>query len=270
MLKTSPQTDGLKLLDELLESDAAYFLAAAECEELHGFRISYMPGLESLAAACVVHKIARESVGDQTQWLPVLEKRISALGCHHSRFYQQGPDTEMEKQFFQNDYRPAEEIALLNTFSNVPPGQDGAALTELRPVRSEQDWSLKLALHHDIPQGPDGHVADAETWVTMERRKCEAGYMEPFLIVQGDHVCGAVNFASGPRIGRLKNIVIHPHWRRKGMGVQGARLIARLAQERGKTAAGCFALKDGQAVQMYQDAGYLPVTRQTEWYKKLQ
>ena len=269
MAKTSSHIENPELIEELLESDAAYFRAAAECEELLGFRISHMPGLESLAAACVVHKIANTDDGARAKWIPALENRISGLGYEHARFYQQYPDAEMEKQFRQSGYRPAEEIALLNTFRKLPPAGSGAATAELRPVRSEQDWSLKLALHREIPQGPDGHLSGAETWVRMERRKCAAGYMEPFLIVQGGEVCGAVNFAPGSRIGRLKNIVIHPRWQRKGMGVQAASLIARLAKDRGKKVAGCFAMSQGHAVKMYRKAGYFPVARQTEWYKNL-
>ena len=46
-------------------------------------------------------------------------------------------------------------------------------------------------------------------------------------------------------------------------------VFARIARERGMTAAGCFALEDGQALNMYKKAGYAPAILQTEWYKCL-
>jgi ribosomal protein S18 acetylase RimI-like enzyme len=134
---------------------------------------------------------------------------------------------------------------------------------------SEQDWADKVELHRAVPQGPDGHRSRADDWSEMERGKCRAGFMEPFLIIHRQQVCGSVNLASSGRLGRLKNLVIHPEWRRQGIGAGAAREIARLARDRGKPAAGCFAMEHGQAVGMYRNAGYFPVGRQTEWYRKL-
>jgi len=258
-----------ELLEELLESDTAYFRAAAECEQVQGFQISHMPGLETLAAACVVHRISKQDNGDLAQCLQAVEQRILALACHHARFYQQYPDDELEDWFRKNGYRPAREIALLNTYDAPGFHKPNDSSIQLRPVRTEHDWTLKLSLHQEIQNGPDGHASRAEKWLEMERKKCDAGYMEPFLIFREDMACGAVNYAPGPRLGRLKNIVIHPRWRRNDLGAQAARLIARIARERGMTAAGCFALEDGQALNMYKKAGYAPAILQTEWYKCL-
>ena len=266
---TLTQSEYPDLLEDLLESDVAYFRAAAACEDVLGLRISYMPGLESLAAACVVHQISAPPGDKLPQWLQVLEHRISILGFGHARFYQQRPDAQLEKQFRKNGYRPAQEIALLNTFEDKSLTGDGDTKVRLQPVLTEGDWSLKLKLHQAISHDPDGHVSLAETWLQMEQQKCDAGYMEPYLIFREEVVCGAVNYAPGGRIGRLKNIVVHPRWRHKGIAVQAARIIAHMAKERDMVAAGCFAMEDGPAINMYRNAGYFPVTCQTEWYKCL-
>lgn len=258
-----------ELIEELLDSDAAYFRAAAESEHLAGFRILHMPGIISLAAACVAYRATQPGEQLRPGWVATLEKRISDLGYTHARFYQRKPDPDMQEHLGRNGYRPAGEIAMMNTFRRLAkPGEDRSDVV-LHQVCTEQDWVHKVELHRRIPSGPDGHASAAETWVEMERRKCDAGYMEPYLIVRGDEVCGAVNFAPGERIGRLKNIVIHPDWRRKGIGEEGARLIAQMAKDRGKMVAGCFAMKDGKAVNMYRGAGYVPVAEQTEWYREL-
>ena len=258
-----------ELLEELLESDIAYFRAAAKSDLVQGFQISHMPGLESLAAGCVVHRISQHGGCHQSPCLQAVEQRILALACNHARFYQRHPDDELESWFRENGYRPAREIALLNTYDDPGFYEINDENIQLRPVRTKRDWALKLSLHQDIPKGPDGHHSQAEKWLQLERKKCAAGYMEPFLIFSQDRVCGAVSYAPGSRIGRLKNIVIHPRWQRNDIGAQAARLIARMARERGMTAAGCFAMEDGPALNMYRKAGYVLVAQQTEWFKRL-
>ncbi len=256
-----------ELAEELLETDAAYFCAGAETEELGGYRIAYLPGLAELAAACVVHP--QSSTAGLAQALPRLEQRIARLGYGHARIYQWAPDPEAESLLLRRGYRKETEIALLNSKMDPAPAGDETAATVLRPVVSERDWSAKLALHRDINLGPDGHESPADAWLEMERRKCEAGYMKAFLIVLHEQVCGAVGFAPSARIGRLKNIVIHPRFRGMGIGAQAARLIAAMARKDGKAAAGCFAMGDGVALKMYENADYHPVAEQTEWYRKL-
>ena len=269
MPTTSASIERTELLQELLDSDVAYFHAAAKCEDLSGYRISRMPGLESLPAACVAHPIPGYTGTAGTGWLGLLEKRLSETGCGHARIYQQVPDDSLAKHFLQNGCRAAEEIALLSPHEGQEHGETDTSGVRLRPVNSDADWSLKISVHRDIPQGPDGHASQAEKWVQMERLKCEAGYMEPFLIMAGQHTCGAVNFAPGFRIGRLKNIVISPGWRRKGVGERAASLIIMMARGRGFEVAGCFAMKSGRALNMYRKAGYFPAAQQTEWFKKL-
>ena len=159
---------------------------------------------------------------------------------------------------------------MLQIFADVCSPLAVSGRVHLRTVRSERDWSLKLSLHRDVRRGPDGHSVDADQWVQMERLKCEAGYMEAYLIHLDDQPCGAVNFSPSARLGRLKNLVVHPHWRRRGIGVEAAREIIRLASQRGLAAAGVFALEHGPSLKLYRDAGYLPVVRQVEWYRRLQ
>ena len=265
----SPEVMGPGLVRELLESDAAYFCAAARCEALPDCQLVRMPGLESLAAGCVVQKITRRNWDDHSCWLHAVEARLRESGCGHARFYQQYADRGLEQNFLQGGYRPVVEIALLNKYGLC--GKEGNEVGDirLRPVRSETEWTLKLSLHRDTEKGPDGHLSQADSWLDMERRKCEAGYMEPFLIYCQDEPCGSVNLSLSGRLGRLKNLVIHPRWRRQGIGVEAARLIACLSQDHGKVAAGCFAIDDAPSLALYQNAGYVPVSKQIEWFKAL-
>jgi len=108
----------------------------------------------------------------------------------------------------------------------------------------------------------------AVDWDKMEKHKCSAGYMEPYLVFYQNQLCGAVSFAPGRQLGRLKNLVIHPNWRRLGIGVEIAKFVSRYSNERGLQAAGCFALESGPATRLYSSAGYIPVTYQVEWYRQ--
>jgi GNAT superfamily N-acetyltransferase len=255
------------LVSELLKSDGAYFRAAADCKTLQGCQLIRMPGLESLAAGCVVQTLAGCKHYDASARIQSVEERLLDLDCSHARFYQQYPDSRLEQCFIQRGYRAVEEIALLNTFNTCIDVEDEEI--QLRPVCSEGDWSLKLSLHHETAEDPDGHCSSAVSWLDMERRKCEAGYMEPFLIYSHDEPCGAVNFSLSKQLGRLKNLVIHPQWRRKGIGVEAAKLIACMARDHGKAAAGCFAIDNAPSLALYQSAGYVPVSKQIEWFKAL-
>lgn len=257
------------LVRELLDSDAAYFRAAANCEFLAGCQVVSMPGLESLAVGCLVQSLPPALDLHSPVWLKTLEDRIICLGSKKARFYQQCPDQELERLFLEHGYRRADEVALLNIFESTSNSENESAEVTLRAVRSDNDWAIKLSLHRETTEGPDGHWSPAEQWLDMERRKCAAGYMHPFLICCGSDVCGSVNLALGERLGRLKNLIVHPGWRRKGIAVQAARLLARLAQEHGMAAAGCFAIDHGPSLVVYQIAGYVPVTRQIEWCKVL-
>jgi GNAT superfamily N-acetyltransferase len=262
-------THNHEYVQELLDSDIAYFRAAANCENLLDCQIVKMPGLESLAAGCVVQGLLPQKGVGSNGWLQSIEDKLLEMNCEHARFYQQYPDDELAHNFKRHGYRKVEEVALLHTFSNDIIAEKDNGEVSLRAVRSERDWSLKLLLHQVTSEYPDGHSSPAQTWLEMERRKCEAGYMQPFLIYYQDQVCGSVNLALSERLGRLKNLVVHPLWRRKGIGVQAARIIARQAWELGKAAAGCFAIDDAPSLTLYQSAGYLPVTKQFEWFKTL-
>lgn len=259
--------DELQLVDAVLQSDAAYFRSAAQVEWCSGWQIVYMPGLLSLPAGCTVWPGAEYRRHLEVQ---AMEIQLKDLGCPHARLYQQCPDDALQQELVRNGYRPAEEIALLNAFTNRPCETHPAPPIRLVLVQSEQDWKDKLKLHQDIPRGPDNHASQAGHWLQMERAKCEAGFMQPFLILRGEEIAGAVNFAAFGNLGRLKNLVVHPAYRRQGVGAEAASQIAEMARERGKSAAGCFAMAGGQSVNLYRTAGYVPVARQIEWYKELQ
>jgi ribosomal protein S18 acetylase RimI-like enzyme len=68
----------------------------------------------------------------------------------------------------------------------------------------------------------------------------------------------------------MKNIVVDPAYRRRGIGTAVASAFGTLAAAMGCEAAGCFGIKDETGARIYRRAGYRVVTRQTEWIKPLE
>ena len=255
------------LVDDLLNSDASYFEAAAKIERVRGATIAHMDGLEALAAGCVVQRIDPANItGSATGWLDDVERRLRHLGIHHARLYLHRKAPDLEAALTRMGYTAREEIIMLRSSPDPANRQTEASLRE---IKTEADWAAKLALHKRMAIGPDGHPAPAELWVDMERRKCEAGYMTPYLLVIDDEVIGAANAAVCGSVLRLKNLVVVPQHRRRGMGYVLAGLLADLAAPAGKTASGVFVVAGAPFAKMYTGTGFETVAHQTEWSKDL-
>jgi N-acetylglutamate synthase-like GNAT family acetyltransferase len=252
----------------LLESDVAYFEAGATIERLQGATIARMDGLESLAAGCVVQRIDPTFVPRNADgWLEDVEHRLSAGGHLQARLYLQREAPDLEAALIHRGYRSGDELAVMRPAGAA--AKRVSAEVSLRPVENEEDWQEKHALHREMEIGPDGHPAPASLWVRMERRKCEAGYMKPYLILAGGKVVGAVNAAARQGILRLKNVVVAPNYRLQGIGSAAVGLLADSAAGLGKAATGAFVLADTPFLAMYTNAGFEVVSKQTEWVREL-
>jgi len=255
------------LINELFESDNLYFEAGAVCEEVEGAIIANMPGLENLVAGCVVQRIDMQVVSaDPEAWLDNIELHLKKLAVHRARIYIQSHNDIVFTTLLHRGYRPADEVALLlHTNSSHKPDKS----VTLSPILDQEGWDERLSIYRRIRKGPDGHISPPEQWIELEKRKCNAGYMLPYLIYKNEDVCGAVNVAVHQHLVRLKNIAIHPDFRRKNCGASAASLFSELAKQYSKSAAGCYAIDNQASLSMYKKAGYVPVAKQTEWLKEI-
>ena len=255
------------LIDELFESDSLYFEAGAVCVEVEGAIIANMPGLENLAAGSVVQRIDMQIVStDPEAWLDNIELHLKKLAIHRARIYIQSHNDLVSTTLLHRGYRPVNEVALL-LHTNSRHIQDKSVT--LRPILDQEGWDERLSVYRCIEKGPDGHVSVPEQWIELEKSKCNTGYMLPYLIYKNEEVCGAVNLAVHQHLVRLKNMVIHPDFRRKNCGASAAALFSGLAKQYGKPAAGCYALENHSSLPMYKKAGYIPVAKQTEWLREI-
>jgi GNAT superfamily N-acetyltransferase len=259
------------LASELLESDRSYFESAAVLEPAGGATIARVPGLERVSAGCVVHRVDPSVLPrDPARWIELIEQRLLGHGCRRARFYLTGRLPALEAALLARGYRPQEETGYVVPVDDRPVATppDGPA-AELRPVTSPDDWAAKLALHRLSGNGPDGHECDPEAWVEVERLRVAAGWIRPFFIVSRGAICGVVGLGSMGSLLRLKNLMVHPSWRRMGIGTAVLHRARTIAWREGWAGVGAFALAGDPSEQLYAGNGYEPVVRQTEWMRPL-
>jgi GNAT superfamily N-acetyltransferase len=248
----------------LLESDRTYFECGARLTPLPGAVLAHLAGFEDLAAGAVVHRIDPGGLApDPLTWLVALEKRLAALGVQRAQLYLDVPAPELEWALTHIGYRCREEVGLLHP---AAPLQSDVTLT---PIRDEEDWHLKQALHPDNEPGPDGHTNNPVRWVAFERFKQAAGYFTLYLARHHGEVCGAMGMAEVGPMMRLKNFVVAPAHRRRGVGAAMLRAGVRLAQDRNKAVIGGFAMAGDAGEALYLGSGFTPVTRQWGWDRLL-
>ena len=247
---------------DLLESDRRYFEADAEIFHVPGAVIVALRGAESLGAGCVVQRIDAGRIGaDAEAWLADVEGRLRALRSPRARLYLDAPHAPLERALERRGYRPRVEFGFVRAA-----GVSASEIEiELLPAENESSWSARRLLMHRVELGPDGHSIDPELWIAMERRKHRAGYMRPYLIRRGGEIVAAVCTAACGSLLRMKNLVVAPAHRRRGIATATAVRFARLAAEEGFAATGCFALDGEAGLVVYPRAGYRLLARQTEW-----
>ena len=254
---------------ELIESDCRYFESGALIYALGAGEIARLPGFETVAAGCVVQRLRLERLtpARAADWIARVEYRLRAMGCTFSRWYVVGEAPALAPALAGAGYERRIELGFI---LDAEPARAAISPLSLHAVESDRHWSAKLALHRRAAEGPDGHVTPPRLWVDLERRKAAAGYMRPYLVEIEGAVCGAVSASRQGPLLRMKNIVIDPAYRRRGIATAVASAFGSLAAAVGCAAAGCFGVDGDAGARVYRRAGYRVVTEQIEWVKPLQ
>jgi GNAT superfamily N-acetyltransferase len=251
----------------LLESERAYFLAGAQNRPVCGGMLSLIPGLQHLPAGCVLHSVTTTpSPQSLADWLRTLERRFLRAGSKLSRFYLPAGTDELAEGLRALGYRASDETGYIRDFAG-----DCSGLTphlNLRPLDPARDWAQKVQLCIQTGVGPDGYDMRHGAYATLERVKCEAGYMRSYLYWIGDRAVGAVSLAVHGRFARLKNLLVHPQFR--GRGVGRALVVGTMAKARSEGAElfGVFGASTATR-RLYLGCGLSPLTRQIEWSRLL-
>ena len=251
---------------ELVESDRRYFEAGAELVAIPGAVIAVARGLETLASGCVVHRIdAARAAAKPEEWLTELEALLRELGTPLARLYLDAPHAALEDALRRRGYRARVEYGLARA---AGAGENGLHI-ELRGAENDAGWTERRRLMRRADHSPDGHGADADLWVELERRKHAAGYMRPYLVHVDGELVGAVSAAPGERLLRIKNLLVDPDRRRRGIATAIVGLLARQAAQEGFAAVGCFVVEGEPGLVAYPRAGYRVIATQFEWSRDL-
>jgi hypothetical protein len=255
-----------KLCDELLESDAAYFEAGAKLEALSGAMLAWMEEFPSLSVGAVIPRVERDLGGlSPDVWLSHVEEAVRRVGGRATRLYLTVSHPELEAVLRQRGYRAGTELGFLGLRETEAPPRP--LRISLRPVEDERDWAAKSRVHDSWNRAADGHPASGEAWNAMERRKVEAGYMQPYLILEGSAVCGTVAVAQRSGLDRAKNLVLSSDCTGRGIGREAIMALSEGAARNGGLL-GAFAISGGTGEAMYRNLGFTCVTNQTEWFRR--
>lgn len=246
------------LAESLIRSDIHYFELGATVEPIAGVRLAWTPDFVDVPAGCVVLD-AEAGSADPVRTLDAVEDRVAAVGGRCVRLYLGSRVPSLEAVMRGRGYVSREEIGFVMTEE-----LRATRSIEIEPVVDARSWELKRGLHVASPDSPDRHEIAPERAVELERRKSLGGGMEVWLIRADGAVAGTMcSFACGDLL-RLKNLLVHPELRRRGIGLAA---IAELAR-RGRLAGlvmGAFAVAGPPEIDLYVRPGIVPVARWEEW-----
>lgn len=252
----------------LLESDRIYFELGAQVEPVDGAVLTWMPGLQGVPAGCVVQRVA-DGLGpiaaEPRQWVTEMTERLAAMGCSVARVYVDSSAPDLEFALSQAGYRRRVEIGYV--WPGYLPGRRADVF--LRPILTEADWAAKVALHAGEQESVDGHALPADSWVQLERAKCEGGQMQAYLIEVDGEVCGAIAGIRVDGLLRAKNVFVRADRRREGIGAEAMSRMTAQAVTEGRRATGIFGVEGKPGNALYRGLGMTPKVERVEWSRPL-
>lgn len=263
----SERKDALELAAELRRSDRAYFAAAACHERVRGGIIHWMPGLQHLAAGCIVEPSLTDApfhifAADVSDFL-------RSIGSTLFRFYMPPADGRLEDSLTGAGFRQSIELAIVR---RIPAGRYAPELDgglSIRRVQSAADWLVKAGLAAAIDSLPDGKAADPSEWTDLERRKAQDGYGSFWIVELEGRACGTFGLSPSGRLLRLKNLAVHPAFRRHRVATGVIDFALTHAAANGFEWLGAFAIAGGAGERFYHACRFDVVGAQTEWSRPL-
>ncbi len=254
---------GPDLLGRALDTERIYFEIGARLEDLAGAVLAWTPAFVAAPAASVIHRLEHDAIAARgPAWLAEAESRLAERGIRLARIYLMARHAALERLLANAGYACREELVFADNLPDPP-----SRLT-FRPVLTEQDWARKRAFHEDVPESPDGHRNHAAAMTGLERHKCAHG-MHAFLGEIDDVTVGAVSAVWGDAIVRIKNVVVHPAYRRHSIATELLSHVAALGRTRGIKQQCLVALAGGAGEKLYRTLGMHQAGSCFEWSRRL-
>ena len=255
----------------LLETDRLYFGLGATRSSDSGLDLLYMEGHVDSPSGAVIWGVDRRCGEDRfCEMLSRAENELRSLGGRVMRVYIEDPVPQaLSGSFRRLLYRPRTELALMSRLPLVQSSGELDTAYILSRVKTEQEWRTKESLHAGEEGQPDGYRLLAADWVKLEREKCETGGMSCYLVFRGNEPVATVGLVRDRGIARLKNLYVSSQYRKRGVGLATIYLLAQEAGALGYESFGCFAVKGGNALRVYERTGLRVVSSVTEFSKDL-
>jgi len=185
--------DPATLANPLLDSDIRYFEIGACLVAAPSARLALFEGLENHPVGCVGLRVRAEEIRDPETWLDGMESAFRDVGAQF-RIYLTRRAPHLESALRCRGKVSCEEIGYVAV---EPPA--GVPQVRLQPICTAADWAARRRIYEAVPPEPAVGLPSAAAWMSFEHRKCELGYMEPYLVTWNDEVCGSVSAApAGP------------------------------------------------------------------------
>ena len=250
----------------LLISDQNYSKKGAINIRVSSGIFSTIPGFESVPAAFVLHSIDEKEISQPDIWVKDGERAFTGTKAEMMRIYLQEDNSPLSEILEESGYKKSTEIGLAMNLTSV---RNEAPDRKLLPIELNDFLECEIELSRNAGAGPDGHGMGSGEYARLELHKIHAGYMRPFVYRGDGKILGSVKIAIEGRFCRLKNMLVHPLYRREGVATEMIKSMIRKAADLGMEYIGAYALEQGGAKQLYQKLGMEEVTRQFEWTKPL-
>jgi GNAT superfamily N-acetyltransferase len=240
------------VFDALVRTDADYFAAGAKTTDLGGANLIALPGFTRLAGGCVVLS-SGQSQADPVGLIARAETAVDDAGGQLYRWYITAPGDPLIAALQGRGYQARFESVLASP--SVPTAE---RRVRLREVTTQADWELKAEVDRSAEGRPDGHECSPARWSEFEHVKWSSGAVQFFVAEAEGVACGTVGLMKGDGLFRMKNLFVHPTWRRQGVATEITRAIRQLVFGSAPLC-GVFAVMGGPGERLYRDADYEPV-----------